>query len=87
MLILSIKRAKNEGSVKVYGSIMGDEHGDQPVNVYKFAYIRRTGFRGWICSCDRFIMQLFAKHRNCKHIQHVRAEYGRYGAQVRPQQS
>lgn len=78
MEILKIKRSKVEGStLKVYGSVLGDKG-----LIYKVAYFRGPLRRGWICSCDNFVMSKAAKNRNCKHIKLVRGTYGRYGSQV-----
>lgn len=78
MQVLKIARSKtNVTGVKVYGSILGDKG-----ITYRFAYIRRKGFRGWICSCESFILRLFAIHRNCKHLRHVRQQFGRYGTKI-----
>jgi predicted nucleic acid-binding Zn finger protein len=75
--ILTIKRSKAGTGLKVYGTILGD-HG----KTYRFAYCRRPTFRGWLCSCESFVLNLFAKGRNCKHLHKVRAEYGRFGTLV-----
>jgi predicted nucleic acid-binding Zn finger protein len=78
MEILTIKRSKSpESGVKVYGTILGDTG-----QTYRFGYIRRATFRGWLCSCESFVLNLFGKHRNCKHLHFVRGTYGRYGAKV-----
>jgi hypothetical protein len=78
MQVTQIAKSKSKlTGVKVYGTILGDKG-----KSYRFAYIRRLGFRGWICSCDSFVMRLFSMHRNCKHLRHIRAEYGRYGTKV-----
>lgn len=78
MQILKIKRPRvaNTG-LKVYGEVKGDSG-----KVYRFGYFRRPTFRGWLCSCESFVLSMFAKHRNCKHIRMVRSEYGRFGAKV-----
>ena len=78
MEILKIQRSKSSGSgVKIHGTILGDKGVS-----YRFGYIRRQNFRGWLCSCDSFILSMFSKHRNCKHIKLVRSTYGRYGTLV-----
>ena len=74
MYILSIKRSTQKTGLKIYGKIAGDSG-----KSYSFAYIRRANFRGWICSCESFFLSLFKKNRNCKHLHHVRTEFGRYG--------
>jgi hypothetical protein len=77
MRVTKIKRSAQGTSLKVYGEVTG-EHGKS----YRFGYIRRSNFRGWLCTCDSFILSLFKKNRNCKHIKLVRAQYGRYGQKV-----
>ena len=78
MDILTIKRSKSSGTgVKIYGTVLGDSG-----KTYRFGYIRRSTFRGWICGCESFLMSTFSKHRNCKHLRLVRRVYGRYGARV-----
>jgi hypothetical protein len=77
MDITSLKRSKESTGLKIYGRVLGDS-GTQ----YVFAYIRRKTFRGWICSCESFMLQMFGKHRNCKHLKFVRQQVGRYGAKV-----
>lgn len=77
MELLSIKRSGGESGVKIYGTMLGDKG-----ITYRFAYIRRQGFRGWQCSCDSFVLDKAAKNRNCKHIKEVRKTYGRYGTLV-----
>ena len=77
MHILSIKRSTQKTGLKIYGKIVGESG-----KTYSFAYIRRLNFRGWICSCENFFFTMFKKGRNCKHIKHVRSEFGRYGALV-----
>ena len=80
MDILTIKRSKSSGTgVKIYGTILGDSG-----KTYRFGYIRRSTFRGWICGCESFLMSAFSKHRNCKHLRYVRAAVGRYGTLVPP---
>jgi predicted nucleic acid-binding Zn finger protein len=78
MEILRIKRSRQEGTgLKVYGAVVGDSG-----KTYNFGYFRRPTFRGWICSCESFILSMFAKKRNCKHIRFVRQQVGRYAATV-----
>lgn len=77
--IISIKRAKKGSSIKLYGKVRSET---DPMTVYSFAYIRREGFRGWVCSCESFLLNKFGKHRNCKHIRQVREEFGRFGVLV-----
>jgi hypothetical protein len=78
MEIVSIKRTKHRDSgLKVYGQVLGESG-----KTYRFAYFRRKTFRGWICSCDNFMMSQFAKGLNCKHLQFVRNQVGRYAASV-----
>ena len=77
MDILAIKRSKSGGSIKIYGTILGDSG-----KTYRFGYIRRRTFRGWICSCESFLLNQIGKNRNCKHLRHVRTQYGRFGALV-----
>ena len=80
MQILSLKRNKTTDSgLKVYGEVLGDSG-----KTYKVAYFRRPNFRGWICSCENFILSKFGNHRNCKHLRFVREQVGRYGATVEP---
>ena len=78
MEILKIKRPQESSPIKVYGTILGDSG-----ITYSFAYIVRkssaAAFRGWICSCESFLLGMFKKNRNCKHLRHVREQYGRYG--------
>jgi len=83
MKILAIKRSSQGTGLKVYGKIQGDSLNNQgKPKVYKFAYFRRPNFRGWLCSCENFLLSKFAKHRNCKHLHQVRSQYGRYGSLV-----
>jgi hypothetical protein len=78
MEIVSIKRTKHKDTgLKVYGQVLGESG-----KTYRFAYFRRKTFRGWICSCDNFMMSQFAKGLNCKHLQFVRNQVGRYAASV-----
>jgi hypothetical protein len=78
MEILKVTRPKNDDtSLKVYGEVKGESG-----KVYKFAYFRRPNFRGWICSCESFLLSKFAKKLNCKHLHFVRQQVGRYGASV-----
>ena len=77
MEILQIKRSNQGTGLKVYGTVQGDTE-----KTYKVAYFRRSTFRGWICSCESFILSMFAKKRNCKHIRFVREQVGRYAALV-----
>jgi len=78
MEIVTAKRTKNRDTgLKVYGQLRGDSGRD-----YRFAYFRRSTFRGWICSCESFLLSKFAKKRNCKHLRFVRQQLGRYGAKV-----
>ena len=78
MQILKIKRTANrDSSLKVYGEVQGESG-----KSYRFAYFRRSNFRGWVCSCENFILRMFAKKRNCKHLHFVRQQVGRYGASV-----
>jgi hypothetical protein len=78
MEIIKIKRSTQGTGLKVYGSILGDTG-----RIYQFAYFRRPTFRGWVCTCENFILSQFAKKRNCKHIKFVRQETGRYAATVK----
>jgi hypothetical protein len=78
MKILTIKRSKQGTGLKVYGTLLG-ESGKE----YKFAYFRRPNFRGWLCTCENFILSKFAQHKNCKHLKFVRAEVGRYAATIK----
>jgi hypothetical protein len=77
MQIINIKRSSHKTGLKVYGKVLGESG-----NTYSVAYFRRSNFRGWICSCESFILTMFSKHRNCKHIRFVRAQVGRYAATV-----
>jgi hypothetical protein len=77
MEILKIKRSSGSTSLKVYGEVKGDSE-----KIYKFAYFRRPTFRGWICSCESFLLSKFAKKLNCKHLHFVRGQVGRYAASV-----
>lgn len=78
MEILKIKRSKQKGTgLKIYGEVLGDSG-----KTYKFAYIRRSTFRGWICACENFFLSKVAKNLNCKHLKLVRTTYGRYGQNV-----
>ena len=78
MQILKIQRSKSSGSgVKIHGTILGDKGIS-----YRFGYIRRKNFRGWLCGCDSFLLRMFSKHRNCKHLHEIRAQFGRYGQLV-----
>lgn len=77
MEILKVKRSNQGTGLKIYGEVLGDSG-----KVYKFGYFRRPNFRGWLCSCESFVLRMFANRKNCKHIRLVRATYGRFGAQV-----
>ena len=77
MRIVKIKRSQEDTGLKVYGKVLGESG-----TVYNFGYIRRGGFRGWICSCDDFFFNRVAKNQNCKHLKFVRKEVGRYAATV-----
>jgi hypothetical protein len=77
MQIIKIKRSNQKTGLKVYGTVRGESG-----KVYNAAYIRRSNFRGWICSCENFFFTMFKKNRNCKHIKFVRSQVGRYGASV-----
>jgi predicted nucleic acid-binding Zn finger protein len=78
--IVKIKRSSQKTGLKVYGVIRS--HKSEGTKDYNFAYIRRSNFRGWICSCDNFFFTMFKKNRNCKHIKFVRAEVGRYASKA-----
>ena len=83
MEITKIKRVSDRNSsLKLYGEVLSDSG-----EVYRFAYFRRPTFRGWICNCDSFTMDKFAKKRNCKHLHFVRAQVGRYGTALLPNES
>ena len=77
MEIFRIKRSTQGTGLKIYGSILGDSG-----KTYQFAYFRRANFRGWICSCENFILNKFAKRQNCKHLKYIRADVGRYGTKI-----
>ena len=77
MEILKVKRSEQKLGLKVYGEILGDSG-----KVYKFGYFRRPNFRGWLCSCENFLLSKFAKRQNCKHLKFIRAKVGRYAATV-----
>jgi len=77
MQIVSVRRSQQRTGLKVYGKVLGESG-----KTYNFAYFRRPNFRGWICSCESFILSMFAKRKNCKHLRFVRAQVGRYGASV-----
>ncbi len=77
MEILKIKRSTQNTGLKVYGEILGDSG-----KTYKFAYFRRPNFRGWLCSCENFVLNKFAKRRNCKHLRFIREQVGRFAASV-----
>jgi hypothetical protein len=77
MEILKVKRSNQKTGLKVYGIVRGESGKD-----YNFAYIRRSNFRGWICSCENFFFTMFKKNRNCKHIKFVREQVGRYAAKA-----
>jgi hypothetical protein len=77
MKIESIKRSTEDIGLKIYGKVQGESG-----KTYNFGYIRRTGFRGWICSCENFFFQRAGKNQNCKHLHFVRDQVGRYGAKV-----
>jgi hypothetical protein len=78
MRVVSLKRSTQKTGLKVYGKVQG-ESGKE----YNVAYIRRSNFRGWICSCENFFFTMFKKNRNCKHIKFVRGQVGRYAATVK----
>ncbi len=75
--ILKIKRSQQDTGLKVYGEVQGESG-----KLYKFAYFRRPTFRGWLCSCESFMLSKFAKHQNCKHLRFIRAQVGRYASKV-----
>jgi hypothetical protein len=77
LTILKIKRSTQGTGLKVYGEVLGESG-----KVYKFAYFRRPAFRGWLCSCENFLLNKFAKRKNCKHLKFVRAQVGRYATAV-----
>ena|ERR1700676_353189 len=77
MQITKIKRSNQKTGPKVYGVVHSTSGKD-----YNFAYIRRSNFRGWICSCENFFFTMFKKNRNCKHIKFVRQEVGRYASKA-----
>jgi len=78
-MIISIKRSKTGGFVKVQARVASEFL----ANVfYKVGYIRSKNFRGWVCTCEDFFNRRIALNRNCKHIKEVRSEFGRYGAKV-----
>jgi predicted nucleic acid-binding Zn finger protein len=77
MQIVKIKRSTQKTGLKVYGEVLSTSG-----NTYNFAYIRRSNFRGWICSCENFFFTMFKKNRNCKHIKFVRAQAGRYATKL-----
>jgi hypothetical protein len=77
MQITKIKRSSQKTGLKVYGVVRSTSGKD-----YNFAYIRRSNFRGWICSCENFFFTMFKKNRNCKHIKFVRQEVGRYASKA-----
>lgn len=78
MVILKIKRSKEDTGLKVYGEVRGESG-----NVYKVGYYRRENFRGWLCSCESFLLDKMAKKRNCKHLHFVRGQVGRFAATVK----
>lgn len=78
MKIVSLKRSTQKTGLKVYGKVQG-ESGKE----YNVAYIRRSNFRGWICSCESFFFDMFKKKRNCKHLRFVRGQVGRFAASVK----
>ena len=78
MKIVSVKRSKEDIGLKVYGKVLGESG-----KLYNFGYIRRQGFRGWICSCEDFFFQRAGKNQNCKHLHFVRDQVGRYAASVK----
>jgi hypothetical protein len=77
MKIIKVKRSNQKTGLKVYGIVRGTSGKD-----YNFAYIRRSNFRGWICSCENFFFTMFKKNRNCKHIKFVREQVGRYASKA-----
>lgn len=77
MKILKIKRSIEDTGLKVYGKVLGESG-----TTYNFGYIRRVGFRGWICSCEDFFFNRVAKNQNCKHLHFVRGQVGRYAARI-----
>lgn len=78
-MILSFKRSQQKnGKVKAYAKVQSHEGGE----VYSVVYIRTNGkqkFRGWLCGCESFLFQKFARNQHCKHIDEVTSTYGRYG--------
>lgn len=86
MQILSIKRpngGKPLNGLKIYATVQGDEH-NGVTKEYKVGYFRRPSFRGWMCSCENFVLTQFGKGGHCKHIDLITEQYGRYGAAVLP---
>ena len=81
MQVISIKRSKQSGPLKIYGRILG-ENGI----VYTFGYYRGI-HREWQCTCDSFMLSEKGKNGNCKHLRFIRKTYGRYGATVNPTRS
>jgi hypothetical protein len=78
-MIISFKRSQQKnGKVKAYAKVQSHVGGA----VYSVVYIRTNGrqkFRGWICDCESFLFQKFARNQHCKHIDEVTETYGRYG--------
>jgi hypothetical protein len=81
MQVISIKRAKDGGPLKIYGKILGESG-----KIYNFAYYRGI-HREWQCTCESFMLSEKGKNGNCKHLRFVRKTYGRYGATVQPTQA
>lgn len=78
--IVSIKRAKiNWMPVKIYAVVQSRT---RPVVKHNVNYIRSEHMRRWTCTCEDFLFRLLGINRNCDHIKHIRAKYGRFGEKV-----
>lgn len=74
--ILKVQRSKfRHGRVKVYALVGSNS---RPGTVHRVNYIRSKSHRTFICTCENFIFDKFAKNRNCDCIRTLRQTYGRY---------
>jgi hypothetical protein len=78
MKILGIKRSKERTGLKVYAVVHGECTKD-----YRVGYFRRENFRGWLCTCESFMLTEFPRKRNCKHIRFVKKNAGRFAERVK----
>lgn len=78
--VASIVRAKADRKpVKVYALVQSRS---RDWVLHKVIYVRNARMRRWICTCENFLFRKLGLNRNCDHIKHIRAKYGRFGEKV-----